>query len=145
MTTLAEDAQRDFQQGEYEEFPVIAADIVYKHACVGLNAAGYARPLDGSEDDEFAGFAESKVDNSAGSAGDKRVRCLQRGRVVLTVSGVAITDNYGAPVYAYDDDTFTTTGGSPSGSLIGWVSRFVSTGVAVVYFDAAMVRAALHS
>ena len=144
MTTLAADAHRDFQTGLYESHPMVASDIIYKHAAVGINSAGYARPLNASEGDAFAGFAEAKVDNSAGAAGDKRVRCKDKGYVVLTVENVVIT-SVGAAVYAYDDDTFTLQTGSPTGTLIGWVSRFVSAGVAVVEFDVGAVNAALHS
>lgn len=144
MATLTGDAHRDFQTGDYESHPMVAADIIYKHAAVGINSAGYARPLNASENDSFAGFAEAKVDNASGSAGDKRVRCKQAGHVVLTVENAVIT-SVGAAVYAYDDDTFTLQTGSPTGTLIGWVSRFVSAGVAVVEFDVNAVNAALHS
>ena len=51
----------------------------------------------------------------------------------LTVTGALITD-IGQPVYATDDDTFTL---SPVGGVfVGFVKRFVSTGVAVIEFNA---------
>lgn len=140
MTTLAVDTPRDYQLGELEEYPVIAADIIYEGAAVGENASGYSRPLVAG--DVFQGFALEQVDNSAGSAGDKRVRVRTRGRVTLAISGLAITANDRPAVYASDDDTFTLTVGT--NSLIGYVSRWVSTGVAVVEFDAGLVRAALQ-
>lgn len=139
MTTLAADSPRDYQLGELEEYPVIAADIIYEGAAVGENASGYSRPLVAG--DVFQGFAERKVDNSAGAAGAKRVTVKTRGRVKLNISGIAITANDRAAVYASDDDTFTLTAGA--NSLIGYVSRWVSTGVAIVEFDAALARAAL--
>lgn len=141
MTTLAANIQRDYQLGDKEEYPVIAADIIYQGAAVGENGSGYARPLVAA--DPFLGFAESKADNSAGAAGAINVNVKTRGCVVLSISGIAITANDRPAVYASDDNTFTLT--STSNSLIGYVSRWVSSGVAVVEFDALAVRAALQA
>ncbi len=132
MTTLAANKRRSLEIGDVNELPVIASDIIYEGAFVGDNASGYMRPL--VSGDRFRGIAESKIDNSAGSAGDKSVRLIERGKVELSISGVAITD-VGRPVYASDDDTFNITG---IGSYVGRVQRYVSTGVAVVAFDVAM-------
>lgn len=132
MTTLAVDVPRGFSLGDLDEYPVIAADIIYEGAAVGENASGYARPLVAA--DPFLGFAMEQADNAAGSAGDKRVRVLVRGAVTLPISGLAITANDHPPVYASDDNTFTLT--SSGNTKIGWVRRWVSTGVAVVEFDA---------
>ena len=69
----------------------------------------------------------------------ERVRALPgvvnaAGAVTLPISGLAITANDHPPVYASDDNTFTLT--SSGNTKIGWVRRWVSTGVAVVEFDA---------
>lgn len=141
MTTLAADANRIYALGDIEEYPMIASDIIYEGAAVGENGSGYSRPLVAA--DPFQGFAEKQVDNSAGGAGAKTVRVKARGRIKLTISGLAITANDRPAVYASDDDTFTLT--STSNSLIGYVSRWVETGVAIVEFDAALVKAALQA
>ncbi len=133
MATLTADNPRDYQLGDLEEYPVIASDIIYEGAAVGENGSGYSRPLQAG--DAFQGFCLEHVDNSAGAAGDKRVRVRAKGRAKLTISGAAITVNDRAPVYASDDNTFTLTRGG--NSFIGVVSRWESTGVAVVEFDAA--------
>jgi hypothetical protein len=131
MTTLAADKARNFELGSINELSVIASDIIYEGAAVGVvKGTGYVRPL--SAGDAFAGFAESKCDNSAGAAGDKRVRTRKTGLVQLSVSGAVITD-VGQPVYASDDDTFVFT--PTSNSFIGFVHRFVSSGVVIVAFD----------
>jgi hypothetical protein len=132
MTTLAVDVPRGFSLGDLDQYPVIASDIIYEGAAVGENGSGYARPLVAA--DPFLGFAMEQADNSAGSAGDKYVRVLVRGAVTLAISGLAITANDHPAVYASDDATFTLTAGS--NTKIGWVRRWVSTGVAVVEFDA---------
>ena len=141
MATLAADTPRAYQLGEVEEYPVIASDIIFEGAAVGENASGYSRPLVAG--DPFQGFAERQADNSDGSAGDVNVRVKTRGRVQLAISGLAITANDRPAVYASDDNTFTLT--STSNSLIGYVSRWVSTGVAIVEFDALAVKAALQA
>jgi hypothetical protein len=130
MTTLAADAPRDILLGDFNELPVIATDIIFQGATVGDNGSGYARPL--VSGDPFRGFADLKADNSAGSAGDVYVSCRRRGLIQLSVTSVAITD-VGRPVYASDDNTFALAG---IGTKIGYVHRYVSSGVAVVAFDA---------
>ncbi len=139
MTTLANAKPRAYGDGLFEEYPVVASDIIYEGAAVGENASGYARPLVAG--DVFLGFAQQTVDNSAGAAGAKNVQVRQRGHVQLPIGSLAITANDRVAVYASDDDTFTLT--STANSLIGWVSRFVSSGIGVVEFDAVAVRAAL--
>jgi len=136
MTTLAADVLRDYQLGEQEEYPVVASDIIYQGAAVGEDASGYSRPLQAG--DPFQGFAQDRADNSTGSAGAVNVRVKPRGRIVLDISGVAITANDRPAVYASDDNTFTLTAGS--NSPIGHVSRWISSGVALVEFDAVIGR-----
>jgi len=132
MTTLAANASRALELGDYQDYPVIASDIIYEGAAVGLVAAsGHARPLVGG--DVFAGFASAKADNSAGAAAAINVRCIQKGKIKLSVSGAVITD-IGQPVYATDDNAFVF---SPVGATyIGRVSQYVSSGVVMVDFDA---------
>lgn len=130
MTTLAQDAQRPFELGTINELPVIAGDIIYEGAAVGLDGNGYARPLQGG--DTFAGFAETQADNSNGSAGDTHVRVRTQGSVEIAVDSLVMAD-IGAAVYASDDDTFTKT--DTGNSFIGRVSRVVSAGVGVVAFN----------
>jgi hypothetical protein len=131
MTTLAKDAPRTFVQGDFHNYPVIAADIIYQGAAVGDNGSGYARPLQAG--DPFRGFADYKADNAAGTAGAIDVRTRTKGRIELNISGLAITD-VGKDVYASDDDTFTLTQGS--NTRIGYVVAWVSTGVGIVEFEA---------
>jgi hypothetical protein len=132
MTTLAVDSPRIEALGDINEIPMIASDIIFEGAAVGIVVGtGHARPL--AAGDLFAGFATTKVDNSTGAAAAKNVRVLARGSVQLAVSGAVITD-IGQPVYATDDDTFVFL---PTAAVfIGFVRRFVSSGVAIVEFDA---------
>jgi hypothetical protein len=133
MTTLANDKIRPYEGGNRNEFPVIANDIIYEGAAVGLAAAtGHAQPL--TAGDRFAGFAEARADNTGGSAAAINVPVIESGKIELPVTGAVITD-IGQPVYAQDDDTFSFN--PVAGVFIGFVHRFVSAGVAIVAFDAA--------
>ena len=138
MTTLAVNTPRIFAIGDVLEYPVIASDIIFEGAAVGENASGYARPL--AAGDPFLGFAEEKADNSAGGVGAQRVRVKSKGYIKLPITSIAITSNDRPAVYASDDDTFTLTPGS--NSLIGYVAQWVSTGIAIVEFDAALSSSA---
>jgi len=132
MTTLAANQPRAYEGGTRNALPVIASDIVYEGAAVGVvPASGHAQPL--ASGDKFGGFAEAKADNSSGSAADINVRVIESGKVPLTITGVVITD-VGQPVYASDDNTFSML--PTAGPFIGFVHRWVSSGVAVVAFDA---------
>jgi hypothetical protein len=131
MTTRASDTQRNFELGEHNDLPVIAADIIYEGSAVGDNGSGYARPLQAG--DPFRGFALYQADNSLGAQAAINVRVRNKGKVQLAVSGAAITD-VGKGVYASDDDTFVLT--ASGNSYIGRIVRWVSTGVVIVAFDA---------
>lgn len=131
-TTLAVNTPRVFETGSRNEFPVIASDIVYEGAAVGLVAAsGHARPL--TAVDRFVGFAEAQADNSAGAAAAINVRAIESGKIQLTVSGAVITD-VGQPIYATDDNTFVFN--PVGGVFVGFVHRFVSANTVVIRFDA---------
>lgn len=136
MTTLAADTPRDYELGERNEFPVIASDIIYEGAAVGLvDASGHAQPLTSS--DQFVGFAEKQADNSSGSAADINVRVIKKGSIYLAVTGAVITD-VGQPVYATDDNAFSFV--PTSGVFIGFVRRWVKSGYAIVEFDAGVLK-----
>jgi hypothetical protein len=136
MTTLAADLVRDLTPGDLNDLPVVASDIIYGGAAVGIVAAsGLARPL--TSVDRFGGFAQRQCDNSAGAASAKHVRVVRRGIVTLPISGAVITD-VGAHVWAIDDDTFALIG--TGGVYIGRVVRFVSSGIVDVQFDAGVMN-----
>jgi hypothetical protein len=122
---------------EENALPVAAAVIIREGSAIGITAAaGVARPV--ATTDLFGGFAVRKADNSAGGAGAIRVDRYQQGNIELPVTGVTAT-SFGVAVYASDDDTFTTTVGT--NVFIGYVTRVVSAGVAIVTFNAGVLQA----
>ena len=141
MTTLAKDTPVNFSAEVaplFEELDVVATDIIYWGAAVGANTSGYMRPLVAG--DLFRGFCEKQADNSAGSAGDIRVKVRRRGIAQLTVTGVADRTDPGKPVYATDDAAFTLTP-TAACSYIGTVAKWISSTTALVYFDAQQTSA----
>jgi len=135
MTTLAVDLGRDYELGDRNEFPVVAADIIYSGAAVGLViASGHSRPL--TSVDKFVGFAEKQADNSAGAAAAINVRVIKKGCIKLAITGAVITD-VNQPIYAQDDNTFSFI--KTSGVFIGFMRRFVSSGYGIVEFNAGVL------
>jgi hypothetical protein len=135
MTTLAVNTPRTIEVGERNEFPVIASDIIYEGAAVGLvTASGHARPLTSA--DRFVGFAEKEADNSSGAAAAINVRVVKKGAIILAVTGAVITD-IGQPVYAQDDNAFSFI--KTSGVFVGFFRRFTASGYGVVEFNAGVL------
>lgn len=136
MTTLAADKARAYEQGFVNTLPVVASDIIYEGAAVGMVlASGHCRPL--AATDVFVGFSQRQADNSAGAAAAINVQLVKSGEIQLAVTGALITD-VGQPVYATDDDTFTFL---PTAAVhVGFVKRFVSSGVAIVEFNAGQMQ-----
>lgn len=135
MTTLAADLDRAVMTGDEMDFLVVATDIIYQGAAVGLDASsGYARPL--AAGDRFVGFnLFNRADNSAGAAGDIAVRVRVRGVVELPMSGLT-QDDIGKPVWATDDNAFTLTNTADSCAIGRVVRLSARSGYAWVEYDA---------
>jgi len=132
---------RRYELGDIGELPILANTDIEEGVAVGVTSAGgLARPVDPA--DKFAGFAERTVLNNPGSSGDKRVRVIERGHIQLAVTSAAITD-YGAPVYADGPNVFTLN--VADGPFVGYISRFISTGLVIVRFDAQLTAPAEES
>ena len=129
MTQLTAATARTYVGGDVDDLKVKASSAIYEGSAIG-NASGYARQL--AAGDKFAGFALCDVASQT-SDGDARVRVRTRGKVVLTISSVAVTD-IGKPVYATDGNAFTLT--ASTNPHIGRVVDVYGTNLAVVEFDA---------
>lgn len=129
MTNLTTATARTYLQGDLEDLPVKAASAIYEGSAIGFTA-GYHRHL--AAGDEFAGFALQDVASQTND-GDAYVRVRTRGRIVLTITSVAVTD-IGKPVYATDGNAFTLT--ASTNAHIGRVVGVYGTNLAIVAFDA---------
>lgn len=132
MTALAENKLLKEKEGKLIAMPVVASDIIYQGAMVKVNAAGYLAPCAGEAGSQFAGIAYEKVDNSAGSAGDKTCRVIcDQSHFYLSGSGFTQAD-VGSVVYADDDQVVTLTEGTTSKQVVGNIVEFVSATEVVV-------------
>lgn len=123
----------------HEDLPISAATTVAEGDAVSdEGGAGTVRPLDIGDTPSFEGFALRAEDNSAGAAGDKKVRVRQKGNIVVDVTGASALTNYGAAVYATGPQAFTLTAGA--NTQIGKVVRWISDTKCVVRFEATAVR-----
>lgn len=130
MTTLTADKPRAYSIGDFSDYPVLTNIDLVEGCAIGDNGAGYARKLNAG--DRFLGFCTQRANNNPGASGAMLVRTRIRGAMQLPVSGAVISDLL-QPVYASDDDTFTFL---PTGnSFVGFVRRFVLSGMVIMEFD----------
>lgn len=113
------------KDGELVAYPVAASTKIYKGALVSVTSAGYAIPArSGTATDIFVGVAHETVDNSAGANGAKTVRVMKRGTFVYNGTGFTQA-SVGAPFYAADDNTLTTS--ATNNQLVGYGVEYISS------------------
>lgn len=122
MAAVTTDQVPQTRCGERSSHPAKAAAVLYENTMGFLNA-GYAEGGINGGANKFAGMVVNKVDNSAGSNGDKDVEFKRRGLVKFTGSGFAITD-VGVTIYATDNFTVTKT--STNNVAVARIVEFVS-------------------
>lgn len=132
MTALTQDRNTLRRDGRQIEPPVAAATKIFGGSIVCINTAtGYAVPGSTSTTLKAAGVAEDRADNSAGAAGDIRVR-LRKGphRFANSASADLITlADIGADCYIVDDQTVAKTSGTNTRSVAGKVFDVDADGV----------------
>lgn len=117
--------------------PVAAAVLLYSGALVMTNAAGYAaNAVEGAGNGELVvhGIACARVDNSAGSAGDKTVdveRTIGDFTNTTGISAVTIAD-VGHPAYAVDNQTVARDNGGNTRPCVGRIHSITVTGRVMV-------------
>lgn len=136
MANLTAQSPRNYQRplGMIIDFPMDAAKIWEGSAVSDKNATNVARTLNTGEN--FLGFANATVDNSAGVAGGTTIGVVTNGFVQVAVTGL-LANSLGTDVYMSDGNTFTLSSNSGSNSLIGRVVKIVSltTLQALVHFE----------
>jgi hypothetical protein len=134
---MALTAERDTKQkeGVFRVLPVAASTKIYQGALVAVNASSLAVPGATATTLKAAGRAEETVDNSAGSAGDKKIS-VRRGVFQYANSAdadlIALKD-IGANCYIVDDQTVALTNGSNSRSIAGTIHDVDANGVWVKF------------
>jgi hypothetical protein len=138
---LTQDRNTPRREGDILSLAMAASQLIYAGAIVMRNASGYAQKGATALNLVGVGRAEERVDNSAGSAGDKLVR-VRPGvyRFANSTSGDAITiADIGKPCFVVDDQTVAKTDGTGTRSIAGFIADVDAQGV-WVEFDEAMAK-----
>jgi hypothetical protein len=125
MTALAAAANRQSMGGvgSFLDFPVEASVTIYKGGLVGINAAGYAIPMDNAATTiQCLGVADETVVGT--TQGAKSVR-VSAGRIWLFAASSITQAMVGDEMLAIDDNTVDET--STNGATIGRLVKYVST------------------
>lgn len=126
MGKLTSDVARTYELGDTNEYPVLGGAIIFEGGIVGIQENGYARALEAG--DKFGGFADTKIDNSQGTDGQKTVRTKAKGTIVFPAPSGVTQANIGDEIFAADDDTLTTTA---SNTFIGKIIRVSDSEISV--------------
>lgn len=136
MGALTADRNTVSREGSDFEFPVAAATKIFAGSIVGFNAAAvYASKGVTSTTLKTVGVAIEQADNSAGAAGDIRVK-VRRGvwRFGNSTAGDLITlANVGSDCYVVDDQTVALTNGTATRSVAGKIRDVDAAGVWVEF------------
>lgn len=113
---------------------VAASTVIHGGSLVFVNSSGYATATSPSQTMTCVGYAESEVDNSTGSAGDKTI-IPRIGAIKLfnSSSGDAISaDDVGKMAYAADNQTAALTSNSSTRAAVGPILGMDGSYVVVV-------------
>lgn len=126
MTALSADlAQARRGEGICFEHPVAASTTIYKGSLVSLNSSGYAIPAADTASTTCVGVAEEKVDNSAGSAGDKNVVVRRMAEFEFATASLVLAD-VGKNCFVADDQTVGDAAAQTNDIKVGVVTQYVS-------------------
>lgn len=116
----------DYAPGEIVSFKMSNVSIP-EGAIVSINAAGYAVNGTDAANDVFVGIADETVDNSDGSAGDKRIKVRRKGIYTFKFDGSAAQADVNTLVYIKDNETVDIAGDLTNDVLVGRIVRVLST------------------
>jgi hypothetical protein len=131
MTALTQDRNTPMQLGDVQEYPVLAATVIYTGSLACLNAAGWAVPGATATTLIAVGRAEARADNSDGGNGAIRVK-IRPGVFRFDNSAAAdeITQaEIGDDCFIVDDQTVAKTNGTATRSKAGTIVQVDALGV----------------
>jgi hypothetical protein len=138
---LSANLDRPFKAGANQVISLLVAATthIYKGAAVMCVAGtGYAVPGADTASGRYMGIALEEADNSAGSAGDIRVKVLHGATHLMTKASAAITD-LGYKVALSDDTTVAHVSVTTNDVLMGTVTALQDS--THVWVDDALVGA----
>lgn len=104
MANLTTDRKSIRKDGTLFTHPVAASTVIYAGALTAVNSSGYAAPAADSSAQAFAGKADTRADNSAGSNGSATVDGHRSGVFEFNSSGMTQAD-LNQDAYVVDDNT----------------------------------------
>lgn len=124
---MAVTAPRDDKQSQGDVVTMkMAAVKLYAGTLLCVNTSGYVTNAADTADFQFAGVAADTVDNSGGSAGDKKIDVYTEGTFEVKFSGTATQATVGQPAYAVDNETVAAAGTTTNDVPVGKVVEFIS-------------------
>lgn len=131
MTALTQDRNTPAQLGEVQEYPVLAATVIYGGAIACLDAAGWAVPGATATTLIAAGRADERADNSTGGNGAINAK-IRAGvfRFANSAAADAITAaEIGDACFIVDDQSVAKTNGVGTRSVAGTIVQVDALGV----------------
>lgn len=129
MTAMAANNPNNRGVGKIQEFPVVAADIIYEGALVSIDQPdtdGAALPSGDVAAQMFAGVCVEEADNSAGAKGDINVRVDISGATVILVTSGMNAEDIGVEVMTADDQTVEKAAASTNNQAVGKIVEYIS-------------------
>lgn len=128
MADLTQARDEKHQQGVQFALPV-GVEEIFEGALVSVNTDGYAVNAGDDAGAVFVGVAQESVDNSGGSAGDKKVVVRQGGIVEVASAFSAAQGNVGDVVTASDNQTVDLAATTTNDVTVGRIVEVVSSSV----------------
>lgn len=119
-------AARDDKQSQGDVVSFALSNVkVFAGTLIAVNTSGYAVKGADTANFVFAGVAADTVDNSGGSAGDKKIDCYTEGTFEVGFSGTATQATVGATAYLVDDSTVAAAATTTNDVAVGKVVEFI--------------------
>lgn len=141
LGALSADKKIEYTEGVEVPFDVLNAVVIYGGSHVCVNANGYAVPGADTAGLIYVGEALERVDNTLGSAGDKKVVVRRRGLVRMTFQTAISIANVGDNVFLYDDDKVDLAGNVTNDIFCGIIAGYIDTTHAWVDIEPAIRQA----
>lgn len=123
MAALTKDRETESKEPIFRAYPMAAVKI-FKGSLVAINAAGFVAPAADTANFRVVGVADELVDNSAGAAGDKKIRVIH-GRAFRFAATAITQAMVGQTMYVVDDQTVDDAIGTnaiQAGVLVEFIS-----------------------
>jgi len=135
MAALSSDRNTEYSLGDLLAIPVAGSTEIFAGSLVCTDSGGYAVPGADTAGYTFEGVATEHVDNSAGSAGDKRAIVRRRGRYHFDCASPLNQASMSGEVCVSDDQTVADDSDVTNGIACGRIDKIESDGSVWISID----------